>query len=100
MNDPITLHTRFKAANACVLIPTYNNDASLEQVISDVAVFTHDIIVVNDGSTDNTASILAGFPFLQVLNHEVNRGKGLALRDGFAFAVSKGYQYAISIDSD
>ena len=100
MNETIALHTRFKALQACVLIPTYNNDTSLAQVISDVAFFTRDIIVVNDGSTDNTAAVLAEFPFLQVLTHAVNKGKGLALRDGFAYAIRQGYHYAISIDSD
>ncbi len=100
MNDKITLDTRFTALKACVLIPTYNNAATLAQVISDVAVFTRDIIVVNDGSTDNTAFILRGFTFLQVINHPINKGKGLALRHGFEYAVSKGYRYAISIDSD
>jgi glycosyltransferase involved in cell wall biosynthesis len=100
MNESKTVNTRCKELHTCVLIPTYNNDASLSQVISDVSTFTRDIIVVNDGSTDSTATILAQFPFLQVVNHSVNKGKGLALRNGFDYAIRQGYHYAISIDSD
>jgi glycosyltransferase involved in cell wall biosynthesis len=100
MNYSTPVYTRFKELHVCVLIPTYNNDATLAQFISDVAFFTQHIIVVNDGSTDNTATILQSFPFLQVINHPVNKGKGLALRNGFDYAYQKGYHYAISIDSD
>jgi glycosyltransferase involved in cell wall biosynthesis len=100
MNDTRPLYTRFKQLNACVLIPTYNNSTTLPAVINDVAQYTGEIIVVNDGSTDDTATILQSFPFLQVLHHPVNKGKGLALRNGFNYAYKKGYHYAISIDSD
>ena len=66
MNQTTSLYTRFKELNACVLIPTYNNGASLPAVIDDVAQYTNQVIVVNDGSTDNTASQLQNFPWLQV----------------------------------
>ena len=100
MNQEKPVHTRFEEMKACVLIPTYNNGGTLAGVISDVARFTERIIVVNDGSTDDTALILSNFPFLQVVTQPVNRGKGLALRTGFDFAFKQGYQYAITIDSD
>jgi glycosyltransferase involved in cell wall biosynthesis len=91
---------RFEAFRACVLIPTYNNESTLANLISDTTLYTSNIIVVNDGSTDGTAGILEGFPSLEVFTHLHNKGKGLALRDGFAYALKKGYRYAISIDSD
>ena len=100
MNQEKPVHTRFEEMKACVLIPTYNNGGTLAGVISDVARFTERIIVVNDGSTDDTALILSNFPFLQVVTQPVNRGKGLALRTGFDFAFKQGYQYAITIYSD
>ena len=100
MNQAKPVHTRFEEMKACVLIPTYNNSATLAAVISDVAQYTQRIIVVNDGSTDNTAVVLSNFPFLEVVTQPVNRGKGLALRAGFDYAFRQGYEYAVSIDSD
>lgn len=91
--------TKFGAFKVCVIIPTYNNAATLGKLIQDVAEYTQDIIVVNDGSTDATAQIARQFPFVQYIGYEKNVGKGWALRQGFAYA-EKNYDYAITIDSD
>jgi glycosyltransferase involved in cell wall biosynthesis len=56
--------------------------------------------VVNDGSTDNTLEILAQFPQIKLHSYPKNQGKGWALRQGFEFARSMGYHYAITLDSD
>ena len=53
---------QFEQHDACVLIPTYNNAGSLAAVLNDVLQYTTLIIVVNDGSTDNTKEILEQFP--------------------------------------
>ena len=45
----------------CVLIPTYNNDKTLEKVILSALEYCPTVIVVNDGSTDNTVNILTSF---------------------------------------
>jgi len=84
----------------CVLIPTYNNDRTLKRVIDGVLQYTQHIIVVNDGSTDNTANILTEYSQLQQIHVEKNKGKGNALRVGFKHAASLNYEYAITIDSD
>jgi glycosyltransferase involved in cell wall biosynthesis len=84
----------------CVIIPTYNNGSTLAGVIEGVAAFSNHIIAVNDGSTDNTLEIVKKFPALQLISYEKNKGKGRALRQAFTYATSKGYQYAITIDSD
>lgn len=94
------LKARFKENRVCVLIPTYNNAGSLKQVISDVSAYCDDIVVVNDGSTDHTEAIIDEFSSLHKINYHPNKGKGWALRQGFAFARSKGFDYAITIDSD
>src|SRR4029077_10146121 len=82
------------------LIPTYNNAATLGNVIRDSLAYCPDIIVVNDGSTDGTAELLKQFPQVEVISYTPNTGKGWALRTGLAYAAEKGYEYAISIDSD
>lgn len=85
----------------CVIIPTYNNDQTLKKVIDDVLNYTIHIIIVNDGSTDNTSEILKEYVSrLQIINFPKNKGKGLALRRGFERACQEGFEYAITIDSD
>lgn len=86
--------------NWCVVIPTYNNERTLERVVQDVLGITGDVIVVNDGSTDSTSSILDKFENLKVVSYARNQGKGYALKKGFELAIKEGYQYAITIDSD
>lgn len=93
-------HKIFEEQKCCVLIPTYNNAPVLENVINDVLQYTHNVIVINDGSTDNTLSILKKFNEIKVASYKNNKGKGFALKTGFKFAEEQGYEYAISIDSD
>ena len=96
----IKYREQFKRYQLCVIIPTYNNDTTLAKVIEDVALYTNDIIVVNDGSTDKTKSIIESYDFVQLITYEKNVGKGWALRKAFEYACKQGYQFAITIDSD
>ncbi|MBG9378673.1 DUF2062 domain-containing protein [Panacibacter sp. DH6] len=100
MTYPATYQQQFDEHKVCVIIPTYNNAKTLAAVITDVAAYTTNIIVVNDGSADDTATILAAFTRLDVVGYQKNMGKGWALRQGFKRAVALGYLYAITIDSD
>ena len=52
------LKEKVDVLKTCVIIPTYNNAATLAAVIEDVAQYSDHIIVVNDGSTDHTADIV------------------------------------------
>jgi glycosyltransferase involved in cell wall biosynthesis len=90
----------FLALGCGVLIPTYNNGGTLESVIRGVLEYTDRIILINDGSTDNTSEVLALFPGIKILTHAKNLGKGMALRNGFQLARQAGYRYMITIDSD
>ncbi|MEJ7644379.1 MAG: glycosyltransferase family 2 protein [Chryseolinea sp.] len=90
----------FKSRKVCVLIPTFNNEQTLEKVITEVLQYTPDVIVVNDGSTDATRLILAKFPLIEKVSYDTNEGKGFALRTGFKRALGAGYDYVITIDSD
>lgn len=84
----------------CVIVPTYNNQKTLKKVLDSVLNFTQDVIVVNDGSTDKTFTILKQYPQLTQIHHPKNLGKGRALRNGFRKAIEMKFEYAITIDSD
>jgi glycosyltransferase involved in cell wall biosynthesis len=86
--------------NWCVVIPTYNNENTLEKVIHDVLQVTGNVIVVNDGSTDNTLAILQRFPAIKTVSYSINKGKGFALRKGFEKALQEGFSHAVTLDSD
>ena len=85
----------------CIIIPAYNNAGTVCDVVGRAAAQGYPVIVVNDGSTDDTASRLesSGLP-ATVLTHPRNRGKGIALRTAISSAREKGFRYAISLDAD
>lgn len=84
----------------CVLVPTYNNHKTLRKVLDSVLDFTPNIIIINDGSTDETSTILKDYSYLTQIHHAKNSGKGMALRNGFKKAIELNFEYAITIDSD
>ncbi|KQS27739.1 DUF2062 domain-containing protein [Dyadobacter sp. Leaf189] len=87
----------------CIIIPTYNNQNTLRRVIDSVLLYAdgQTVIVVNDGSTDDTKYILSSYGVkLRVLNNFKNFGKGYSLRRAFQEAILLGYQNAITLDSD
>ncbi len=89
--------------NACVLVPTYNNAKTLGRVLSGILAYTGPgkILVVNDGSTDHTKEVLNAYgDQIVVLHNTVNKGKGYSLRKGFKEAIHRGFDRAITIDSD
>lgn len=89
-----------KQLEAIVLIPTYNNDKTLSKVIDEVLMYAQDVLVVNDGSTDETFTILSSRSDISVLHLPKNKGKGYALKTGIRASAKRGFKYAISIDSD
>lgn len=84
-----------------VIIPAYNEEKNIENVIENVikeAPFC-DLIVVNDGSTDNTREIVKKHG-LDVVSHPFNLGYGVAIYTGFLYANSKKYDAVILMDAD
>jgi len=84
-----------------VIIPCKNLEAEVGNVVRGVTALGLglDAVVINDGSTDGTtaAAEAAG---AHVLEHEVNLGKGAALKTGFEYAIEKGYDAVITMDGD
>ncbi len=83
-----------------VLLPTYNNDGTLARVIREVRSVAPSILVVNDGSTDRTADILADQSGISVLQLMPNQGKGAALMAGFCWARDQGFRTVVTFDTD
>lgn len=96
----VEVQSRIKSLRCCVVMPTYNNEKTLERVLQGVLKYTNEIIVINDGSTDNTAQILLNYPQIIQLHQPQNLGKGTALKIGFKHAVNLGFVYAITLDTD
>lgn len=83
-----------------MVIPTFNNATFLRPLLTELNTFGPGIIVIDDGSSDGTAGVLADFEGLTVISFPLNQGKGAALRAGFSKALELGFSYAITIDSD
>lgn len=95
------LKDKFQELSCCVLMATFNNAGTVGQVISDILSYNAPLIVVNDGSTDNTLEILENFGSkIVLLTYNKNVGKGWALRQGFERARDLGFKNLITIDSD
>ena len=88
-------------AKICIIIPAYNEEATLAGVISEVRQLSimADLVVVNDASRDRTAQVarVAGVP---VLNMPINLGIGGAMTAGFNYVVRGGYDVAMQLDGD
>lgn len=82
-----------------IIIPAYNEEEKIAEVITEVQKYSSNIIVVDDGSTDNTFDKAKEKGCL-TLRHRVNLGKGAALRTGCDFAVRNGAQKVVVMDAD
>ncbi len=82
-----------------VIIPARNEEKNIQEVIQGVKRHIQNIIVVDDGSQDNTSS-LAESENVTVLKHIINLGKGAALKTGCDYAVREGAKKIIVIDAD
>lgn len=82
-----------------VIIPAYNEEKHIKQVIEKTKKYCKDITVVDDGSKDKTHEI-AKREGVHALRHVVNLGKGAALKTGCEYALRKGAKILIAMDAD
>ncbi len=82
-----------------VAIPVFNEQKHVTRVLSAVRQYAQDILVVDDGSTDDTPVLLAKLP-VEVIRHSRNRGYGRSLRDAFRWASCYCYDWLITMDCD
>src|ERR671931_1917812 len=86
-------------ADAAIVIPAYNEAASIADVTRRARAVTSRVIVVDDGSIDNTAALAEANGAL-VLRNVSNSGKGAALRRGMDLALLQGVRYVVTLDGD
>jgi len=82
-----------------VLVPAFNAVGTVADVVRECKSIVPDVLVVDDGSADATGSAAAAAG-AHVLRHPHNRGKGAALKTGFAYALQNGYDAVITLDAD
>jgi dolichol-phosphate mannosyltransferase len=84
-----------------ILMPVYNEEAMVGPVLDAIRMFHYgEILVVDDGSTDDTAEVLSERDDVLVLPHPENLGYGKSLIDGFEFARFAGLKRLITMDCD
>jgi len=85
--------------NAVIVIPVYNHSDTLRQVVQGCLAIQSDVLVVDDGSTDDGLETIEDLP-VRTIQHEVNRGKGEAILSAALEAEKMGKTHIITIDAD
>ena len=83
-----------------VIVPCYNAGRHIRKVVGDIKKYNKHILVVDDGSTDNSYDAIKNIKGIEVIRHEKNRGKGAALKTGFSYALKNNFDAVITIDAD
>jgi len=87
------------AARTCVVIPALNESLRIREVVTGALAHCPNVIVIDDGSDDGTSECIADLPIV-LLRHATRRGKGACLREGFAEALARGFDGALTMDGD
>lgn len=83
----------------CAIIPALNAERSIAKVVAESRRHIEPVLVIDDGSSDATGEVAKAVG-ATVLRHDVNRGKGAALKTGFAWALEHGFEAVITLDAD
>lgn len=82
-----------------VVMPAYNESGALAEVLESVCAKNLTVVVVDDGSTDDTWIVASRFP-VHRLRHPINLGQGAALQTGTSYALELGASEIVHFDSD
>ena len=88
-----------------LVVPAFNEEKTVSQIIEGIAEKGYNVILVNDGSRDNTLDLAIAskrkYPNqIFVVSHVINRGLGAALKTGMVVALNKGAKYIVTFDAD
>ena len=87
------------AARFAAVIPAYNESATIRDVVERTIPQVGLVVVVDDGSTDQTADIVSELP-VRLVRHATNTGKGESIIDGIKLALGQGAEYIVTLDGD
>jgi glycosyltransferase involved in cell wall biosynthesis len=82
-----------------LFVPAYNEARVIRSVVEGLAAAFPNVVVVNDGSPDETEVVLRGSP-AKVVTHHLNLGQGAALQTGITHALERGARYVVTFDAD
>ncbi|MBT9160123.1 MAG: Polyprenol monophosphomannose synthase [Dehalococcoidia bacterium] len=92
-------NTLDRTCELLVVIAAFNEERAIKDVVSGLRALGHDVVVVDDGSGDETsASALSAGAI--VARHPINLGQGAALQTGLTYALRAGYQHVVTFDAD
>ncbi len=98
----IKLCNKYENVKIGIIIPAYNEEKNIENVLKKLHKFSNydfDIIVIDDGSTDNTCQIIDNYNVL-LLKHEKNKGNGAATITGLKYCRENDYDVVLIMDAD
>lgn len=85
--------------NFAVVIPALNEASQIRAVVASALAHCAHVIVIDDGSTDGTSSLIADLP-ITLIRHDTPHGKAASLRDGFRDALQRGFDAVVTMDGD
>lgn len=91
--------------NTYVILPAYNEATRIQPVIEEIAEKGYKMVIVNDGSSDNTLEVIKAsqrkYPKnIFIYSHIINRGVGMAMQTGFEAVLKYDPKYIVNMDSD
>ena len=84
----------------CVLIPAFNESLKIQHVLRSIKLIGASILVIDDGSTDNTTEICKLENNIHLIQHKQNHGYVSALNTGFKYLSSSNFKYIVTFDAD
>jgi polyprenyl-phospho-N-acetylgalactosaminyl synthase len=82
-----------------ILIPAYNEATRLERTLTSLTAYMPNVVVVDDGSGDDTSAVAARHP-VHVVRHPINLGQGAALQTAIDYALGQGAELLVTFDAD
>ncbi len=84
----------------CIVMPAYNEARHIGNVLEELKNRGANVIVVDDGSSDETAKIAGKYEFVSVHRLSCNEGKGVAIKEGISLAKREGFKWILLMDAD
>lgn len=94
------MNSTLKKSNVCAVIPFYNEEKTIKEIINKTLNYVDLVICIDDGSTDNSFNKISDNENVIVLKNDFNMGKGYSLKRGFKKSLELKTNYTITLDAD